>query len=641
MARPPDGIEEEVEMHRTPVLAPLVTGILLAACTGTPTGSDSGGRKCTGEGPGTVDACDGVDNDCDGEVDEDAQFSTWYPDSDGDGYGSDDGAISSCSEVSGAVQVGGDCDDTNSAVHPAATEICDGADNDCDGKIDAADESITGTLSAYQDEDGDGYGSGPGFDVCELPAGYASQDGDCDDTNSAANPGATETCGDGIDNDCDGTTNGCVAWTGSIYRTDANTVFSGSDSSFGNRIAGADLDGDGVNELVIADEQLNRSGSGGIAVFDAPEAGFTYDLSNATGIRGVDSGEYAGLQMAAGADLTGDGYGDVFELDSTGSVSIYTGPFNGWRSTSSADGYLRSVVTSATSTAYAHLLSAGDVDGDGQADLAVGSPYQSTTTYADGLVYVFSGPLTTLADAGNASTVIYGDESQSSYAGWAVQGEADVSGDGVNDLVMTAIYADSDNGALYVFTDVAAQPSSVFDADLIVSGDYPGGYLGVALDTRGDMDGDGIDDIVASAIYDKSSGYGSVFVLPGTATGKADATSLAMAEIIGSTHDTYGLGRSLGSASDLDGDGAEDLAIDSQGYDVNASYTGAVYLFYGPLSGTYKATNADATITGVSDYEYFGHTTATVGDVNGDGFDDLAVGGIGMSEVDLFLGGGL
>jgi len=158
--------------------------------------------------PAATELCDGHDDDCDGTTDEDdaADASTWYADSDGDGYG--DAAVTdvACSAPTGFVADDTDCDDATAAVNPTATEQCDSIDNDCDGLVDDDDSGISGTTTWYLDYDGDGYGASSRLDqnACLQPSGYVADDTDCDDMSAAVNPVATELC-DSIDNDCDGT----------------------------------------------------------------------------------------------------------------------------------------------------------------------------------------------------------------------------------------------------------------------------------------------------------------------------------------------------------------------------------------------------------------------------------------------------
>ncbi len=98
---------------------------------------------------------------------------------------------------------GVDCDDANPAVHPGATERCNGLDDDCDGLADDADpEGVADAAEWYRDEDGDGFGDDP-VRACVEPPGTARVGGDCDDANPAVHPGAAEVC-DGADDDCDG-----------------------------------------------------------------------------------------------------------------------------------------------------------------------------------------------------------------------------------------------------------------------------------------------------------------------------------------------------------------------------------------------------------------------------------------------------
>lgn len=143
--------------------------------------------------PEAPDTCNGVDEDCDGKIDEDGALAKLYPDCDGDGYGRLDAmAVTGC-EPSEAPEectnssaqwspVNTDCDDTRAAVAPDIGEICDGLDNDCNPD----------TFAVGEDDDGD--------KVADVLCGGT----DCDDECSTCFPSeAAELC-DGHDQDCDG-----------------------------------------------------------------------------------------------------------------------------------------------------------------------------------------------------------------------------------------------------------------------------------------------------------------------------------------------------------------------------------------------------------------------------------------------------
>jgi hypothetical protein len=146
--------------------------------------------------PGATEACNGVDDDCDGTADEDCTL--WYRDADGDTYGDPGDTLVDTSQPPGYVPNGGDCDDTNSEIKPGVQEACNGLDDNCDGNIDE------GCVSYYRDADEDGYGDPDDFVVTTSPpAGYVTNNGDCDDTNVAINPEAIEVCND-VDDNCEG-----------------------------------------------------------------------------------------------------------------------------------------------------------------------------------------------------------------------------------------------------------------------------------------------------------------------------------------------------------------------------------------------------------------------------------------------------
>ena len=192
------------------------SGLTQDACT-QPSGYVADATDCDDAdgavNPAATELCNGVDDDCDGATDEAdaADVSTWYVDSDGDGYGGSGLTQDACSQPSGYVADATDCDDADGAVNPAAAELCDGADNDCDGSVDEDDASDASTW--YADGDGDGYGdAGTTTTACDMPSGFTADTSDCDDANNTVFPGAAELC-DGLDNDCDGSTDEGVAST--------------------------------------------------------------------------------------------------------------------------------------------------------------------------------------------------------------------------------------------------------------------------------------------------------------------------------------------------------------------------------------------------------------------------------------------
>ena len=158
--------------------------------------------------PQADEYCNSIDDDCDGTIDEGDSVDAvvYFADSDGDGFGNSGSVLSSCSVPSGYVLDSTDCDDGDGTINPNGTEVCDGGiDNDCDGYADDADpQGSIGLQTWYTDNDQDGYGTTSSISSCDPGSGYSLNSTDCDDGNSSVSPGSAEVCGNGLDDDCDG-----------------------------------------------------------------------------------------------------------------------------------------------------------------------------------------------------------------------------------------------------------------------------------------------------------------------------------------------------------------------------------------------------------------------------------------------------
>ena len=254
--------------------------------------------------PGETEVCNGTDDDCDTLIDDDdpdvADMSTFYVDDDGDGYGDASVALVACELPSGAADDDTDCDDTASEVHPDATELCNGTDDDCDTLVDDDDPDVADQDTWYLDFDGDGYGNSSfTVDACEVPSGYVDNDDDCEDAYPEASPVGTEVC-DNLDNDCDGTVDDDA--------TDASTWY-------------GDADGDGYGDASSVTVDCAAPSDGVAEATDCDDTDAAVNPGATEVCNGVDDDcdgdtddDDAGLDTSTAstwyADDDSDGYGD-------------------------------------------------------------------------------------------------------------------------------------------------------------------------------------------------------------------------------------------------------------------------------------------------------------------------------------------
>ena len=172
-----------------------------------PTGATNNNEDCDDENaniyPNATETCNGSDDNCDGDIDESTSIdaSVWYADTDNDGYGDPSNTSSACTQPSGHTSDNTDCNDNDDDIHPAASEVCNQEDDDCDGQID---EEAIDMSPFYLDSDTDGYGDpAQSQEACSPPSNYVSNNTDCDDTSDIINVDGIEIC-NGEDDDCNG-----------------------------------------------------------------------------------------------------------------------------------------------------------------------------------------------------------------------------------------------------------------------------------------------------------------------------------------------------------------------------------------------------------------------------------------------------
>jgi hypothetical protein len=286
--------------------------------------------------PGADEYCDGVNNDCDNETDEDdaVDASTWYRDSDRDGYGTTNTTKTQCYKPNGYVSISTDCDDSNKNINPGATEICDSANNDedCDGGADDNDPQGTpnsGTTNYYVDGDNDGYGDENASPTayCDDPSnGTVANNSDCDDSDSNINPDGTEVCDSANDDeDCDGGADdndpeGPVSG-GTFYYIDSDTDGYGCDSCSGLRVC------DSAPSNYVTDDTDCDDSSSSVNPGAAETAcdGLDSDCDSndsAYDITDLSQGDLLITEVMFNPSQVQDGKGEWFEIYNAGTESV-------------------------------------------------------------------------------------------------------------------------------------------------------------------------------------------------------------------------------------------------------------------------------------------------------------------------------
>ena len=265
------------------------------------------------------------------------------------------------------------------------------------------------------------------------------------------------------------------------------------------------------------------------------------------------------------------------------------------------------------------VASAGDVNGDGFADVIVGAPYYSNGEDMEGRAYVYHG-----SASGLKPLPVWTFESNlvECELGWSVASAGDVNGDDYDDVLVASEYCGvlDREGRVYLFLGSASGLSTTYD--WMIQGGVSDESLGRSIASAGDVNKDGYDDIIVGAPWasypDGHEGrayvfYGSPSGLPATANWIAES-NVAWTDF----------GMSVASAGDINDDGYDEVLVGAPWYSHGENSEGRAFLYYGSPTGLRSA----PIHTAESNQEdaYMGYSVASAGDVNGDGIEDIIVG---------------
>lgn len=399
-------------------------------------------------------------------------------------------------------------------------------------------------------------------------------------------------------------------------------------AQFGYSVSAAgDVNADGFSDIVVgAPEFDNGAGKEGrVFIYHGSPNG----PSNiaATSLIANQAGAKFGFSVSAAGDVNGDGIGDVVVgapyydggQNDEGAVFVYHGSVNGI-GTSWDTKLERDVANALFGWSVA---GAGDVNANGYRDIIVGAPgYHKGNLLNSGAAFVFRG---SSIGINSLAFVMEGSQANDQF-GYSVAGAGDVNGDGFNDVVIGApshSNGQQKEGAAYIYYGNLFGINNAANSEVVLEVDDAQALFGFSVSSAGDVNGDGISDVIVGAPLFKNSPQvadGAAFVFHGSLQGISTAVN---AKLQGKQADAH-FGGAVSGAGDVNGDGYSDVIIGAPDHDNNEVDEGAAFVHHGSVSGVSTSENmmVESDFAGAK----LGKSVSGAGDLNGDGYSDVIVG---------------
>lgn len=388
-------------------------------------------------------------------------------------------------------------------------------------------------------------------------------------------------------------------------------------AQLGSNVSSAgDVNGDGYSDVVVgAVLYANGQGGEGAAFI---WLGNAEEVSNVAALmlEGNQNDALYGHSAGSAGDINGDGFDDIivgaYNYDNgqsnEGAVFVYHGSKNGININFASMLELNQVNANFGYSAS----SAGDVNGDGYSDIVVGAPKYSNGQLNEGCAIIFYGSSNGVNSLGQI--VVEGNQ-QSASTGNSVSSAGDVNADGYGDIIIGSYNfnnGEKEEGRATVFYGSDSGIDSI--TKTILENNQPTAFMGWSVSGCGDINADGYDDIAIGSILYATDG--ATFIYHGSGTGINDNPAIIL-KVSGQS------GTSVSSAGDVNGDGFSDIVIGAPYYYENGA-TGKAIIFYGSLMGLTEQNKS--VLKGIQNFSVTGWSVSGIGDVNGDGYTDVAIG---------------